>query len=222
MSDKSNVFGSGTNGFGAQAGWALQDPDANLQKDRANALDNLGNEAASKLYNTRTEVTSSYKAIADSATIPPKLGALVNGYVLTKIEVTTTAEDFATMTLTGHNHGQNAHDSTTGQLFTHGITLTTAFGAQSFIGGADTTAAAAVQSGSITMTVDHVDVNDAVGEHLSGKSHNGRLEGTSTWTGDLTTNADSGWDVTSAAEAFSNTGFQQTTVSATKKLTVDT
>jgi len=222
MTDKANVFGSGTNGFGALTGWALQEPSDNLQKDRANALDNLGNEAASKLFNTRTETTSTYKAVADSAAIPTAVGAMVNGIHLTQIEVSTTQEDFATMTLTGHQHDNNAHDSATGQSFTHGITLTTAFGATSFIGGADTTSAAAVQSGSITIATDHVDVNDAVGEHLSGKTHNGRMEGNTVWTGALTANADSGWDVTSVETAFSNQGFQQTTVSATQKLTVDT
>jgi hypothetical protein len=222
MSDKANVFGSNGEGFGDLAGWALQEPDENTQKDRANALDSLGNEAASALYNERTEVTSNYVATTDSAALPTAVGVMLNGFHLTQIEVSTTAEAFATMTLTGHQHAANAHDSATGQSFTHGVTLTNAFGATSFIGGADTAAAASVTSGSITIATDHVDVNGSTGAHLSGKTHNGRLEGTSTWTGNLTTAADSGWDVTAHGEKFSNQGFQETTVTATQKLTVDT
>jgi hypothetical protein len=221
MADKSITFGAGTAGFGALTGWALQEPSGNLQKDRANALDASGNEAASALYNTRTDYSSNYVAVTDSAAIPLAVGAVINAIVCTQIELGTTGEGFKTMTLTGHQHANNAH--TTGMAtFTHGITIGTAFGAQSFIGGADSTNNAAVQSSSLTIACDHVDINAAAGEHLAGQSHNGRVEGSTTWAGTLTSNADSGWDVTGAESKQSNTGFLETTISATKPLTLDT
>lgn len=221
MADKAITFGAGTAGFGAQTGWALQEPSGNNQKDRAVVLDNVGTEVRSQLYNDRTEYSSNYIQSADSATVPAAVGAVINSILCTSIELGTTGEGFKTMTLSGHQHAANAHTSGM-TTFTHGITVGAAFGASSFIGGADTAGNAAVQSSNLTISCEHTDINDANGGHLSGQNYGGKMEGSSTWAGTLTTNADSGWDVTGNESKQSNTGFLETTISAAKSLVKDT
>jgi hypothetical protein len=220
MTDKAVTFGA-TDGFGTIAGWELQSSSGQLGYDRATALNATGDNEAVQLFNAKTEVSATYKCVSNTNTIPADLGAIVNGYVLTGIDINTTAEDYATMTLTGHNHAANAHASGL-RTCTHGITLAACFGATDFLGGTagDAGDAAAPQSGSISIKCDHVDENDATGGHFCGENHNAVIEAKTTWLGSPAVTAAKGWDVTSTPDDGNteNTGFLKTEVSGVKNM----
>lgn len=203
--------------FGTLTGWKYTSASVTVEKQRANAIGEIGNEVASQLYSEQTNVTASFVAAALTApTIPATLGAVVNGYILTSIQVSTDREGFATMTLTGHNHTANAH--TTGEKsVAHGITLTSGFGAQDFMGGTPGSNAS-VKGGSITIECQHADENDNAGEHLVGENYTPMITAETEWVGVPSAAAESGWDVTSKPNPTSNTAFETYSVSGTKAL----
>ena len=108
------TFGGATSGFGALEGWEIQSSGSNIIYDRVAVLGTGGNEINQKLFNQRTEVTTTYKSdLSGSApTIPASLGALVNSLILTSINITTINNAFTLgfrtiiqqPSLCGHRH----------------------------------------------------------------------------------------------------------------------
>lgn len=221
MADKVVTFGSDAVGFGTLTGWAIQSSSVVSPQERANTLGPTGNESVMKLYGDTTEVTTTYKAtVTGSApTIPASIGALTNGYIITSINVSTSPTDFATMTLTGHNHTNNAHAADPAlNSVAHSITLDDGFGVTDFLGGTAGDNASPMSS-SITITCDHQDREDESGDHFVGENYNPRMEASTTWTGDPSANnADGTWDITSDGTDQGNTDFLGVTVSGTKEL----
>ena len=216
MAEPAITFGAAAS-FGTVAGWAEQSSAPSLVKDRASALGATGNEAASVLHNERTEVSTPYKATlaASSPTIPAVIGAVVNSILLTGISVSTTSGDFASMTLTGHQHTTNPH--TAEPTCTHGYAVTVGFGAQDFLGGT-ASANSDVDSSTLNITCQHIDVLGAAGDHLCGQNFNAMVEAETVWNGVPTTGAKAGWDKGSTETRTTNTGFLQTIVRGTKAL----
>ena len=217
MAEPTITFGAAQS-FGALTGWAEQSSDSGVAQDRAFTLGAAGDELVSKVSNTRTEVSTPYKADDDGAVAPPaNIGAVVNSIVLTQIQINTTKNDFATMTLTGHNHAANAHADATTKQIAHGITLAAGFGAEDFLGG---TAGdnADVDSSSITISVQHTDIEDADNAHLTGQNYNGKITAETVWNGVPTTAVGAGWDNVRVSTRTTNTGFLQTVASAEKAL----
>jgi hypothetical protein len=213
-------FGVSASPFGAPTGWVPRGPAINVVKDRANVLNGIGNEVASVLHNERTEVTQDFEPASASVapTIPTEIGALLDEVILTSVAISTSATGFVTMTLTGHQHATNAHTDTLKKV-AHGVTLAKSFGAIDFFGataGADSD----VESSSITIECQHIDVQNGNGNQLVGENFDARISGSTTWHGVPTTNAAAGWDVTSVETTENNTGFVQTTVNAEKPLTL--
>lgn len=203
--------------FGTLTGWNYTSATITTDKQRANALDHIGNEAASNLYDETTNVTASLVASSSSApTIPPSIGAKVGDYILTSIQVNTTRGEAATMTLTGHNHTANAHTGSEKSV-AHGITLAGGFGSKDFMAGT-AGSNASVKSGSITIECQHADETDGSGSHLVGENYTPMLTAETEWVGVPSAAAESGWDVTSKPNPTENAGFETTTVSGTKAL----
>lgn len=203
--------------FGSQAGWAEQSSESNVVSDRSVAVNAKGDEVASDVHNERTEVSTPYQAQDDDSAIPTVLGAIVNSLDLTSIAVQTKAGEYATMTLTGHNHAANAH--TACRSCTHGITLSASLGGVDFFGG---TAGdnASVESSSLTISCEHTDIVDKDGDHLVGENRNGKAECEVVWNGVPSDVGGTGWDKLTTRTRTSNTGFLQTVVTGVKKLTM--
>lgn len=224
MAEPNIQFGvaSGDNPWGTLSGWNPQQPSKDVTFDRATAADANGDEAVSKLSNGRTEYSTPFQAsVTGSApTVPANIGAVLNSgaAVLLSIDIGTTRNAFATMTLAGHQHADNPHADTLRQV-AHGITLADGYGAKDFLGGT-AGSNAAVQSGSISIKVEHVDETDESGDHLVGNNYGGMLEATTVWTGVPSATSDGSWDITSTVTAPNNQGIIQTTVKGTKKLTL--
>jgi hypothetical protein len=216
MTEPAITFGATDTPFGAPTGWVAKGPAKAVTKDRANVLGPTGNEVASKLYNERTEYTQEFEpASASSApTVPPTIGVLLDTMILTGISLATSATGFVTMTLTGHQHTTNTHANTLQQA-AHGIAVSASFGAIDFL-GATAGANASLESSSVEITCQHVDVEGSAGEHLIGNNFDGRISVTQTWHGVPTTPVGTGWDTTSVNTTENNTGFLQTATTAEK------
>lgn len=214
------TFGAGVTGFGAIDGFELQGSGSNVIYDRAVVLGTGGNEINQKLFNARTEVTATYKAdlTGSAPTLPLVLGALVNSLILTGINLNTINNDFATMTLTGHNHTANAHVATPLNVVTHGYTLTDGFGVTDFLGGTAGDNASPI-SGSINIVCDHVDRLDESGDHLIGQNFNARAEATTTWAG-VPGTASATFDEVSVETNQQNVDFLETVVNGVDGLTM--
>lgn len=193
MSEPTITFGV-IAGFDEVPNASAQNDDSNVNSPRANTLGPTGNEVAAKLHSERTDVTTNYKAnTIGSVTIPSEIGKIVNGLVLTSINIQTTADDYATMTLTGHNHTTNAHaDTRPLKSVAHGISLASGFGCTDFLGGTAGDNASPVSSG-INITTDHRDEDAGSGNHLIGDNFDPRMEGNTDWVGAPSASAGAGW-----------------------------
>jgi len=197
-----STFGAATMGFGALTGWAIQTSNASDENKRANSLNELGNEAVGNVFDDTTQVTTTYKASVKTApTVPAALGAVINGVTLTGIQLSTDAEDFATMTLTGHIHEDGTHGTV--KTAAHGITLRAGFGGSPF----GVTGNTVVRSSECSISCDHVDVPDEDGDTAAGENHNGKIECTVRVLGDGAS-VPSGYDRLADATDASNTDFQ--------------
>ncbi len=213
MADKVIQFGA-TSPFGNFTGWEPQGATVEENKSRATALNDKGDEISASLYDTKTEVSCKYICNSDTNTIPSEIGSVLEGYVLTSISIETSADAYATMTLTGHKHSQNSHETL--RKAQHGITLTKAFGVVDFTGDSEGTNDSPISS-SVTISCEHVDQIDKDGNHLVGENYGGKIEVKTTYLGDHTVTA-TGFDVTVKSNVDENTGFFKKEVTAIKKL----
>lgn len=212
-------FGA-TQEFGARAGWNDQSPDRSTNKDRKFSLSKAGEETASVVHSPKIEVNAPYDAATDGTVdIPGTLGALVNSLVLTSIDVKTNTDEFAKLTLQGHNHGENPHSAGDCKEGTHGIGPILGFGATDFLGGTAGTDAD-LKSGGITIKCEHVDENaGTAGTHApGGENFHGIIEAETEWLGSPETATDGSWDEVTSTTKTDNKGLKRTTVKGTKKL----
>lgn len=220
MADTAISYGA-SEGFGAFTGWESKGTNNATNKTRAVAMDDKGDEVASTLHDEKQEVSGNYECNNDTNTVPSAIGDLVNSLILTGINITTSGEGYAQMSLTGHNHAECAHASSPAlRNATHGITVAKAFGCTDFLGGTAGSAASPIDS-SVNIQCDHADQNDGDGDHLVGENHNFRMEAKTTWSGVPSVPAAEGWDITVTSTVDENTGFVKTEVTGVKKLTAD-
>lgn len=220
MADKAISYGAIEQPFGEFAGWESKNSNLNVSKTRATATSQYGDEVASELHDEKTEASEDLQCNNDTNSIPEDIGALEGNYILTGININTSEGAFATMSLSGHNHAQNAHAAEPAlRNAAHGLTVAKAFGATDFLGGTAGDTASAI-SGSLNIQCDHNDQNDGDGDHLVGENCNFRVEAKTTWVGVPSVAAEAGWDVTITTTTDENTGFQKTEVSGIKKLDV--
>lgn len=206
------VWGATGLGHGTLVGWEIQSVTVSDENKRGTAPDEIGNEAASKLYDDTQQVTTTYKATVKTApTIPASIGAEINGITTTQITVSTDSEDFATMTLTGHVHTDGTHG--TCKTVAHGMKLDRGFGASDF----GVTGGESVRSSELTITCEHAEVPDAKGDTAGGENYNPRVEISVRVLGDGA-RLPAGFDrMTDALEGASE-DFQYTTIAGIKPL----
>lgn len=222
MADPAITFaGTSTATLGAFVGWELQSENRDDTNQRAKTLDSNGDESGSNLFNNVLNLTANYRADITGATTPEdEIGdTLSNGHVITGVTLSTVNNDFATMDLTSHKHEDgNGHDSVSNspQAIAHGQTCN-GFGAKDFMSGT-AGAAADIESGSVSITCQHVDELASDGTHLVGENYDAMMEASTTWTGVPSANTDGSWDEVTVTTGVTNTGFLKTTVNGTKAL----
>jgi hypothetical protein len=202
--------------LGTIAGWNEQTPDRGTTSDRKHTLDKDGNETDSHVHNPKIEVTVPYVANTDgTVAIPGTIGAVVNSLVLTQIQINTTAEDYAKMSLQAHNHSENAHAlCKSGE---HSIPAIAGFGATDFLGGTAGTDAA-IEASSLTIKCEHIDIAGDLGTHVDGENYHAVIEAETTWHGVPDVEADAAWDKVTSQVKTNNQGHKTTTVKGSKAL----
>ena len=209
-----HVFGADNVGFGTLTGWSIQAGSADTAKDRPNTLGPTGNESASNLIDSKDEVTTTYKANTTGApSIPPTLGATLNGVSLLGISLSTVPDDFATMVLTGHVHNDGTHGTL--RTVAHGVTLTSGFGADA--AGWTPAEANGIAGSTINITCQHIDNRGGAGNTIVGENYDAKIEKTCTALGGFS-GQPSGYDITSSNVDRANTDHKRTTETGIKAL----
>jgi len=210
--------------FGDQTGnlWNHGPVSETAERDESTSRDAIGNETAYKQHNERKSYTQSFTASDGSTapTVPPSIGNLEGSALLTEISLST-GLDFHEMTLTGHQHDDNAHADTLKQA-EHGITLTTPHGAVDFLTSTAGTAASLISSTCVIRIINHVDIQDGDGDHLVGNNDGAEIEVTQIWQGIPTVLCgDADFRLTGEPKEEEVGGFIQLTVNAKKPLDID-
>jgi len=211
------TFGAGTSKWGTLAGWALNSTDNPSESKRETAHGPDNNAIASELYDKRTDISETFRAIlrgATAPTVPANIGML-NDLPMTSLNITTTKEDFATMVVSGHEHVDGADGGTSGvcREVAHGITLDNAFGVSLFgFTGVDE----AIES-SCNIECEHAEVPDAEGNTAAGENHNPRITISVTAHDDYAT-APAGFEITAQRPSTDAEGFQTFVTEAIKDL----
>ena len=207
--------------LGTITGWNEQQPSSGTNLQRKFSLGLTGNETADKTLDNKTEVTVPYvAATAGTVALPGTIGAVVNSLMLTSIQVNTTAEDFARLTLVAHDHNDgNPHDGSENSG-THAIPNINGFGATDFLNG---TAGdnASLASSSLTIKCEHVDIlggTGTVGTHTAGENYHAMIEAECVWNGVPTSGVGTTWTDMGSETKTNNQGFLQTTCKGVKTL----
>lgn len=216
MADKAVTYGASAI-FGAITGWKYVGGSSDQNHGIAEAHDELGNVAAHSQIDEILPRSASLECVDDTNTVPATIGAIVNSIDLTGITINLRNKDKATMSLTGHNHTANAHSSL--NCLAHGMSVSSAFGAEDVLGGTPGTTAT-VESATINITCEHMDEPDEGGkDHFAGQNYNGKVQVTQTWIGVPTTPFDDTiWTGTAKQTTDKNDGLTRTVVNVTKYL----
>ncbi len=211
------TFGAGTSKWGTLTGWALNSTDNPSESKRETAHGPDNNAIASELYDNRTDISETFRAIlrGDTApTVPANIG-LLNSLPMTSLNITTTKEDFATMVVSGHEHvdGTDNDATTPVRSVAHGMTIDNAFGVSLFgFTGVDE----AIES-SCNIECEHAEVPDADGDTAAGENHNPRIT-ISVTAHDGYATAPAGFEITAQRPSTDAEGFQTFVTEAIKDL----
>ena len=210
----STTWGAGTSKYGALTGWALNTTDNPSESQRETAHDDTNNVIASELYDKRITINETFRAVArpGGPTVPPNIG-LHNDLPLTGININTTRSDFATMTLTGHEH-EDGTDSGAVRSAAHDITMDQSFGVNLF----GFTGLASATESSCNIECEHAEVPDADGDTAAGENHNATITLSVTSHEGFAT-APSGFDIKAERPGTDAQGFKTYITEAVKNVT---
>jgi len=218
------AFFNPTSPFGSLTGWSVQTENPTTANTRAQALGQTGLEIASRMHDSRSNVSATYVATAADAAIP-HAGQVLNGYHVDSVQVSYSNTAFAQMTITGHKHVDVSGQShgMTGKVprqFAGSLTTVgTLFGCPSTPLGVIIPTGAGVRTMTYNLSVNHVDELNSEGKWLNGDNYDPTetVEVELCDTGVIT--AAAGWDLTSAGNTRGNTAAETSTATAEKHIT---
>jgi hypothetical protein len=153
-------------------------------KKRAQGLKANGDEGISVTYGTDTKRTIVYEYQAASGFITlPKVGDVIATVHIDSVEVEYSPTSWPKITISGHNHGENAH--TAENEFTATVKLPAQFGIpRALIDTATPTAGdifklgtddsgIGIKSMKYSLACTHLDEDDEAGDHLAGENRDG-------------------------------------------------
>ena len=145
-------------------------------------------------------------------------GSVKNSKLVETVSISFTAGEFPEITVTGHNHASNPHDTGLATFVGTGIVTTSNEGVtvEDFlaIGSGDS----CVTSATIDFSLEHVDKMCGDGTHAVGANMNGRVDVTLDYLGTVT-GSPAGWVVDSSAASDQSKDFDTASVTAHKFLT---
>lgn len=208
-----STWGAGTSKWGTIAGFALNNTSSPLTRKRGTAHSKTNNAIASNLYDGRTEISETFRAVNRAAvpTVPSLIGML-NSLPMTNLQVTTVNNNFATLVVAGHEHADGT-DNGVVRTVAHGIALSAAFGISMF----GFTAVDEVTESSATIECEHAEVPDADGDTAAGENHNPKVTLSITAHDGYATPPD-GYEVTEQRPGTDAEGYNTFTTVAVKDL----
>jgi len=192
-----------------------------------------GDVIASKAHGGMNNVSCPYKYNSTNALYAttdagnqtlPRPGQLKNGYMVTAVGVAYSLTDWPTVTVTGHKHDSNTHD-TNGNIFSPSIDVlsgpASGFGCPALLTNTDTDGSSAPQSENYGLEAEHIDAADGQDDHIAGATIGGmeRLSMEFVGTPTLT---DTGWYLTSKVGGDGNADFDTTSYAYEKPVSRDT
>jgi len=174
MSDKVVGIG-GSNLFSLGDNFHAQSSDSPHQRDASNMLDAAGNNQCETMINNRTEYTNNFAYCnatpdikTDLGTVLTAFGTVADSKLPTALNINFAAGQYATVDITGHNHDSNPHTLALSGVadVSAAVPASAGFGVPDFgitLGDNSTPISA-----SISISLNHIDENDADGEHWSG------------------------------------------------------
>lgn len=206
---------SPTASTGVLSGWNMVSNDPDDAFKRAESLGATGNETGSVLHDEIIAGSTTYMCATSSVpTVPATLGAVVNSCCLTGISLSTSADGFAQMTLTWHQHVSPGTHGTV-RTVAHGITLDRAFGCSGF--GLAPTETNGLFSSTCNIECQHSDALGTLGHTIAGENYDGKITIDVTATGAMPASL-SGYDLVSTKTPQSNTDFLKQSVTFVKAL----
>lgn len=213
--------------FDLGSNWIPQNSTVTNSQDHAEMVKANGDyQKFSSVFNVMTSYTVEYKWNADTGlgAALPHVGSVENTIHIDSITINTVYNDYPTITISGHNHAENAHTDNRTEYAPYSSivsALNGTVGAVDFFGKASTTVCATESS--YTLSCTHVDVECGTGNHFVGNNVLGIEEASVTYVGDSwtprTSPTVSGWTVTSAETTDSNQEFDTSVITATKLVT---
>jgi len=189
--------------------WIAQNNVNNDLNDRAQGWKANGDEAAAKLHNARNEIAMEYECTEESGNLYiPTLGLVSNSYCITRIQIRCAAGAWPRLSVTAHNHDDNAHNASSQPpaTYTASITIAAQFGVPTMFGQAN--ANCGKRSFTYTLECDHVDEPDGAGLHLAGQNSNGREQVVFDFSGvPSLASVPSNWDLLSSPDGGDNKDF---------------
>ena len=183
MSDKSvDIGGSDLFLLGA-AQFNAQTSSSPHGRDASGMLDEAGNNECETMVNNRTDYSANYAYCNATPNIKTDLGAILTAFasvvsekLITAINMQFAFGEYATLDITGHNHDDNEHTAALCGIadVSGAVPASAGFGVPDFgltLGDNSTPISA-----SISFSLNHIDAQDADGEHWVGTNTTFRAE----------------------------------------------
>ena len=211
--------------FSLGAKFLAQTTSATVSQENSKMIKGNGDyQKISDVFNILTSVTATYKYtdITGLGEALPKVGNVVNAYLITSIAIAT-SQEYPEITITGHQHAANAHTDLGKNLYSIPADiialLTGAWGVYDFFAKSSTLACAT--DSNYELSINHIDA-ECNGSHFVGQNIQGIEQATVNYVGTAATPATvSGWTVTSYDQPTSNVDFYKSTISAERVVARD-
>ena len=203
--------------FAAGANFHEQSSSSILNETNAFMLDSSGNtQCVTTGLNSTSEFTNEFSYCnatpdikTDLSTLITQFGDVFDSKKVTSLTINYTAGEYATVSITGHQHTENAHSAGFAEGFADvsaAVPASSGFGVP-VMAGQVTGDDCEFISMSISFGLNHVDREGADGNHFVGKSVTIRAEATVEAIGTPTTALPTGWNTVSSGPSDSNQDF---------------
>jgi len=224
------IFFNPTDPLAIAGEWLIQDCAKSKSKERAQGLDQYGDETAWKEHGAKESVTAVYEcqSLDGTLTIPDAGQVTAGGYHIDSVTVEYSNAGWPKMTVAAHRHtGATGTHATGGcRTYTAGLSLPAMLGVPSSVAGQFATASAgtALRSLSYSLSVQHVDEPGAEGEWFAGENRDGTETLNIGFIGKLEDSAviaAEGWGTPSDSAKDANTSVGSRTLSLVRHIKKD-
>lgn len=195
-------------------GWLIQTEENETVRERAQALDANGNEAAHALYGAKTTRTLTLTCCSSAGSLTlPAIGSLIDAsgkaWHVDSFTLEKSPTAWPSLTLVLHAHDSRKH--TACRTFTPSLTLAAGRGIPRNVGGFSLSdLGIGFAAFTYRCETNHVDATDGDGEFLAADNYDGTETVTLRTTGEGPVTTPAGWGETHASQSRANTSHDAT------------